>query len=471
MAGSMTMRPYAPITAHDRRPWLTRLVIVLGVLAISYLFRWAYIEIVYPLTAYYGFLYTPLSLNYELLNFALLLVIACALPATLTRPSHMLCWILMILVVIPNITVLLYIVPPSQNPGILGFELSMCLGFLLILLAARLPHWRLPGIPIPEKTFYAVLVALCVAISLCLIAVFHGSMHLVSLMEVYEQRALFKEATSPIFTYLLCWQGYVIAPLVFLHALRTKNIPLMIFAMATQVMTFTIGGHKAFLFFIPYTLLLWAVIGDKSSKNVMLFVGIFVLLFLGIYLQHNHVPVIIEILMNAFLLVRLFAMSAYSSAAYILYFTENPFTYFSHIRGFNLIIPTQYSAPDVSIPDMIGKYATGFNDVLNCHFWADGYACDGPLGVVVISLLVAGIFLVIDYLALRKDTRIVLTLIGLHGSVLANSSIFTWLVTEGGVLICLLLFFMPNARATTRAAADAPRAPDPVDASPPLVGD
>jgi len=142
------------------------------------------------------------------------------------------------------------------------------------------------------------------------------------------------------------------------------------------------------------------------------------------------------------ILMRTLSTGGLVTAQYYNFFQHNPLTHLSHVKGVNWFIAYPYRYP---IGQEIGVAYAGTTGLdATAHFWAfDGIAGFGLPGVILISLLAALVFWMLDSAAQRQNPRLAAVLICYAAFNLANISIFTSLLSGGLALLILFIYLMP----------------------------
>jgi hypothetical protein len=96
-------------------------------------------------------------------------------------------------------------------------------------------------------------------------------------------------------------------------------------------------------------------------------------------------------------------------------------------------------------PHEIGYYYFNNADMdANANFWAEGFAEFGIFGMFAFAVVVAASLWLYDSIAARGSLELAIMLAVVLADALANSSPLTILVTHGGVLTGVLLYFAPK---------------------------
>ena len=113
------------------------------------------------------------------------------------------------------------------------------------------------------------------------------------------------------------------------------------------------------------------------------------------------------------------------------------------LTGVNWFVPYPYVNP---LGVEVGSFYSGdptLDD--NAHFWAtDGLAASGLWGVILISVVCALVFWLLDSTAKGHDLRFATLIVIFEALNLGNISIFTTLLSGGLGLLMILLYFAPR---------------------------
>jgi hypothetical protein len=143
---------------------------------------------------------------------------------------------------------------------------------------------------------------------------------------------------------------------------------------------------------------------------------------------------------GSLIMLRTTCVSGWLSQLYIHFFTNNPYTYYSHINIVNAITNSYpYSEP-------LGVVVAGGTQNANANFFlTDGLAADGILGVIFICILFLIILQVINSLSYRyKRTDLFIVFLPTL-SYLLNTSLFTTLLSNGLFVLILILLCVDNS--------------------------
>src|SRR5713226_6420702 len=237
-----------------------------------------------------------------------------------------------------------------------------------------------------------------------------------------------------------------INPLLMGYGLWQRRWWMLACGVGGQLLVYSIGGTKGSILSIPFILgfyLLFRVrfflFAHKLMFGILTLVG-------GLCLSWRIVdgdPGPIHVLVLFVVLMRTLSMEGLLTSQYHYFFQHNPFTYYSHIKGVNLLVHYPYQ---FSLGQEIGVAFAGTTDMnANAHFWAtDGIGGMGLPGLLLVSLICALVFWILDSAAQQHDPRLSALIISFSAFNLANLSIFTTFLSGGLGLLILLLHLLQS---------------------------
>jgi hypothetical protein len=364
----------------------------------------------------------------------------------LKRPSQLIYWLLYLTVYIPSVTVPYYRLGQTTTE-LLTVTVCFLVGFFIVSLAYRLPLLKLPRLELRQESHFWWLLALIILVSLILFLNAYGSMlQMVGFSDVYEVRmAARRVETNFVTDYTLFYLAYTIFPLLMVLGLIKKHGLFVAIGMAGEVLLYSGIAARAWLLSIIYVPFLYLVVRKYRNKiGVALlwttcaqFLLIIVLQFVDIGLARR---------LSDLIVIRNHANSGLLTGMYSEFFSTHPLTYGSHLKGVNLFITYPYT---MGVPFLIGDYLhvnVYFDISANGHLWAtDGIASFGPLGIVIISIVLMGVFMVLDSYASGFEPWVGAMLVMMQFFNLSNNGLFASLLGGGLGLAILLLAIMPRS--------------------------
>ena len=436
------------VLASRREPFHQRMLLVFGVIGYVALFQWMYENYLYPNWDYAGFHYYPPPAIYLALGWLLSATPSLWMPMRLTRPSQLAYWVLYLTVFIPSMFVPFYVGLDAPDE-ISRLVLVLLAGFAITGASYLLPLACLRPIRIPPRIFWKLLGCIAGGLAMWMLVVFRHHLQIVSFLDVYDLRDAANDvAEGSQVNYAFMLLTGAINPLLMGYGLWQRRWWMLACGVGGQLLVYSIGGTKGSILSIPFILgfyLLFRVrfflFAHKLTFGILTLVG-------GLCLSWRIVdgdPGPIHVLVLFVVLMRTLSMEGLLTAQYHYFFQRNPFTYYSHIKGVNLLVHYPYQ---FSLGQEIGVAFAGTTDMdANAHFWAtDGIGSMGLPGILLVSLICTLVFWVLDSAAQQHDPRLSALIVSFSAFNLANLSIFTTLLSGGFGLLILLLYLLPSRK-------------------------
>lgn len=423
---------------------------ILGALTYVACFDFAYRVYLAPVYEYIGAAYNPPPLNYLLLAWILSVLPSVWMPIALTRASQLAYWVLYLMVIVPSIFVPLY-VRLNEPSEVAMLMLALFAGFAIVGTSYWLPLLPFRQISISRRAFWNLVFGVAAALALAIILIFRGNLRLVSFGNEDVLRWGANQIGGGAYSlaaYCSMLLSGAICPLLLGWGVFYRRIWLFILGAAGQVLVYAAYGLKGAVLCTLFIPTMYLVIKGKASNfsikwvwSVALMVGG---LSLGSLIAGEESGTLFHSIIGL-VLMRTFVVPGLNTAQYFDFFQHNPHTWFSHIRGLSLFVHYPYTQP-IGMEVGYTYYGTFYIDA-SSHFWAsDGLAGMGLPGVLLISAVCAIVFWVVDSAVRHHDTRLVALLISYEAITLANSGLFTTILSGGLALITLFIYIAPPER-------------------------
>ncbi len=332
----------------------------------------------------------------------------------------------------------------------LVFMACMCVLFLTDRVIIRSPlklDTELDLIPM-------VLVATVIS-TLYLLFVYRGHLRLVSFGEaVYAQRAATADVGGGLVTrYLSAWLATALTPLCLAHGLFTRNWKYFGAGSAACVVIYMAVAAKVMIILPFVYVALYLLFSGGRLRKVYPISIVSLLAFILVMLAITGADVGgIIFLVSSILLSRTVGNGGLVTLAYYDFFTFHPQTDYSHINLVRMLFGSYPYGTD-GLGQVVGQYYWSADMNANANFWAtDGLAALGLLGVPVVTVVCALLFVAINSFTRAYDQLFVLLCFVPFVQYLLNTSLFTSLWSGGAIF--LLLFFMFNKRAQVSATGN-----------------
>jgi hypothetical protein len=325
--------------------------------------------------------------------------------------------------------------------------LTLFAGFAITGMSYLWPLRKLRPPRVRRSSFWYAFALVAGGLAVWVILAFRGNFFIVAFSDIYDVRTgadALIEGTW--LNYPLMLLPGAINPFLMGWGLFHKKTWIFLAGAAGQLLiysTLATKGSATSILFIPAIYLILR--GDRrqfAMKLTCSFIALFVVLSLSFVVAGDQSsPLLATLLFVVF--SRTFGANGLLTAQYYDFFQINPHTYFSHAKLFNLFFTYPYRE---TIGIEVGSHYTGDPTFdATAHFWAsDGLAGLGLPGVLLVSVICALIFWMLDSIAERHDIRFSTLAIGYVAYNFANGSLFTTLLSGGLALLMILLYFMPQ---------------------------
>jgi hypothetical protein len=384
----------------------------------------------------------------------LIVLPASQLPTASFRPSTLLVNVQFWLIYVPACVLLWHTSRPALESKDVLVILALCAtGMSVMIAASRVPVRRLWSFHVSERSYDALLLASWGLGAAVLVLSSWRNFQLGGLSDIYDLRAaLVEQATlrgSRIGFYALTVLSGAILPLVFANAVHRRLRLTGALVLLSYVLLFGFGGNKASLVAVVLLPLLAAAAGSTALR-----LAFALPLFLCCALAGG-IPVAAlwpdtaGIVYVAAIHSRTFSVPSLLIAQYVEFFRNNPTTLFSHVSPFNLFIHYPF---DDDLPYVVGRYFYDFPIGANAGLWAgDGIAALGLPGIILVSVVAATFFWLLDCAAAGVDSRIAVVSLTYIALTFTNISFFTTLGSGGLLLIFLAFSIAPRPRQAATA--------------------
>ncbi|WYX28664.1 hypothetical protein WJ976_24880 [Achromobacter denitrificans] len=399
---------------------------------------------------FWGFYEPSLDASKIIAMVMMLAIPTLAMPVKFDRASSVVLLLLFLLVFVPAIVINLENYEDSMEKY--GFLMgALAFGMALLFVSIRAFGAEPSATPLytPSKKTVSIFFLAWLLCSLLLLAIYHDSMSLQSLSDVYGQREK-GAATSLAVGYAQVYFAYLFNPFLLAFGLANRHRLPIVAALAGFLIAYMITAERTVLL-LPFAMfLLYKIVRFRflTARHVALLIIGFSTLTLLISYLWRAVGILEKL--GFYFLTRLIAYPGVFVAQYYDLFSRLGYTYWSHVSGINRVT----TAPSLLDYDekwpMLGRILAerSFNVESNSNaslFATDGAAALGPIGIIVISILLAFWLVLLDRATRDWDRRLVLPLLLPIGLALVNVSFFTMLTSFGGII--WLLFFY-GARVT-----------------------
>ncbi|MBL0320639.1 MAG: hypothetical protein IPP74_15295, partial [Alphaproteobacteria bacterium] len=328
---------------------------------------------------------------------------------------------------------------PWSYPTLLPLQLSLFVGMMIIALFTRLPLVRFYAPRMTRGGFLFLMVIGSIILYSILVVSMGARFQFPTLGDLYVLRQDQRQAAASVgvAVYLISWAAKVVNPCLLVYGLVRHRWVLFLLGLLGQLFMFMQGGQKSMLIVIPLIIgINWVIQYSKWPLGLLMLAGLMTLVItlIGVDIYYE------TSIASSLLLRRPIITPGLLTGFYFDYFNSHPFVYYSHSFMHGIIDSTN----SVSPPFLIGKQYFGNSDMsANANIWADAYANLGHLGIMLHSIIFGAVFWVVDCLAEQVEARIAVLLIIPAAWAMADSALFTSLLTHGLLLIMVVIWIFP----------------------------
>jgi hypothetical protein len=401
----------------------------------AYIFavHYGYIAYIHPTFAYAHYKYLPFS-ETALLSTYLLTWLPVIVYRSSAQPAQAAAALIYALAYVPIQLSLLFQVEWSYG-RLFRVQAMLALSMTVLLLVAKGKKKLEESAAFRFGAMDWVVVPLALVANFLMVLVYQDHMRLMSFADVYDLRfAAAASAGRNIFSdYFSSWLIYCFTSYLFARGLVHRKWSLLLLGLAGAILVYMCEGHKSAILMLPITIgMLW-LWGDGRyflPKLLLALTSLITIVNFAIPDQG------LGIWVKSILLVRLVGSGGWLASKYLEYFPAEGFTYYSHIRPLKPFT-IDYPFGDLSLGQVIGlEYSGTIQANHNASFWAsDGFAAAGPVGVLIITPVVAGLLYAINRIMAKLDARFaVVWMVGFFVALL-NVPFSTALLSGGGLII------------------------------------
>lgn len=418
-----------------------------------------YLSYLNPVWDYFGFKLAPLT--GDRLAFGLVALTATALcqQHRLVTPAALIVFILYFNVFVPGVvTSLLLTADAIERYG--AILVCMALVFISAGLSLRQQSFDPRAADRIDPALERFVLIVWMICGVALVLAYASVMNLASLDDqstIYEQREL-GTARSPVLGYLQTFFSNIFNPTLLLIGLYRKRHAWTIGGLLGGVLMYSITAQRTVLMLPMFVVLIFMLLNSRRFAGAATYI---IMLFLAAamvvaneFQEDNLFAAAVALLLT----FRTVAIPGLTISQYHDLFGEIGFTFWSHVKGFDLFVPApHYAHGDHLWPNLgyiVGDKTYGapaFN--VNANLFAgDGVAAAGAIGVLVIGLVFIAWIKWIDRLA-RPWSPLFATMALLPPAIsLTNGHFFTTLLSFGGLFwIVAFKYFKPVDPAQTRS--------------------
>jgi oligosaccharide repeat unit polymerase len=433
-------RPRAPARPGESGAVPQRLAIAAVALVYVFVLHTVYQHVIAPEFSYLQYTYrSPDPVHYSI-AIAMVVALAVILPHRISQPSQFICWILFVVAVAPSILVPQY-TQVLDSADAIEVAAWAALSFLPVAIfgTRRALRESLPRFTVSPTTFWGVVVVVSVFVYAYVIADVGVSFSMPSIEDVYGVRSEYQETendSSVLLSYATPLIANVINPLIIGRGLLSRRRLWLAAGLLGQLFIYSFTGYRSSLL-SPIALLAAFLLFRRSTRPAAVVVLVsFTVLTVGMWALDTITAT------DEFtsLLVRRFLITpGLLTAGYVFVFADIPKAHLAHsfLKGF-LHYPYSREPPQLVGELFFGNPATN----ANANLLADGFANFGFAGMLLECLVLMVVLWFIDDACRGLPVAVAALAFVMPTLSLADSGLFTTLLTHGmgaATLACLLM--------------------------------
>jgi hypothetical protein len=424
-----------------RRPVLGRApVVVLIVLSYVAILHYAYVNHIAPYFTYLQFGYrTPDPFGYAV-AIAFVVAIAVLLPRQITRPSHLIVWVLFLVAVLPSLVVPQY-APALSRPAAL--ELALWVGgcFLLVVVLGtrRVLRGFVPLVPLRRETWWLLIAVLFVLLNGYVLLTAGVNLTLPSFTDVYGVRGDFRivEAADSALGYIVPMLDKIINPIMIVRGLFTRRWAWAVAGTLGELYLYALQGNKtaalAPIALVVAYLLLRRQPPTGATVLLAASVGSVVVMTIDWLLVSNE--------LTSLFIRRVLVLPGLAVAGYVQVFDDIPKAQLGHsILESHVRAPHQKEPPDLVGAEFFGNPSTH----ANANWLADGYANFGYAGMLAATVVLILLLWAVDDASRGLSGAFACMLFVMPALSLAESAVLTAILTHGFFAMIVLCPLAPR---------------------------
>ncbi|MCI0564571.1 MAG: hypothetical protein MN733_39390, partial [Nitrososphaera sp.] len=231
---------------------LVRALLMVGCAIYIGLFVWVYTTVISPAYSYYGFRFNEPDNGLVLICCMLAWLPSSWMPIALSRPSHVIYWLLYVLVVVPSCIVPILAIDGRTDEWLIvacAIVLSLAmLGFILRLRPPQLANGAFL-LKLNEKSYWRLIILLTVVFLVHILVISGLGLRFVSLLDVYDVRLEYSSTSlGNLVSYSVNWLALVIAPLIMAHGLTSGRVRYVALGLILAILVYGLAAYKSVLF-------------------------------------------------------------------------------------------------------------------------------------------------------------------------------------------------------------------------------
>lgn len=331
-----------------------------------------------------------------------------------------------VILIIPSLSLSAQELRPLSDA--LYISLSVLITGLLVHILPKISFPKLPVISIYGIPICGLLISLYVMGGLF----FANSSINFDFYKVYSIRSELHEKYLPLYGYLIPWFGNIINITIMLYGFLKHKYSIILIALAIQLLLFGVTNFKSFLF-LPFVIAGYVIVRKKISVMRTFILGGLCFINILLLIYYSGEPMGLGIINRALII------PAALSSLYFEYFSLHDYAFMFGSKLGSLF----ESSYDTNAIYVIAQEYWGQIFSPNVAWMVDAYANLGVPGMLMSIFILSIILKVADSFAVRiSQPQIAEALFISIGLVLCSSSLPTALLTHGGLISVIALYWL-----------------------------
>lgn len=368
------------------------------------------------------------------------------LPKKIVRPSDWFLIIFVIFLLMPTLTLGVSYNNQSIESKIIIFStLIMCISMLSAARHIKIVNFNYgENITIKKNVLYSVFFV-WVILLIFLVLKYYGVMRFSGVDEIYLQRELTSDVGG-LWGYVQLYFTFVFSTFLVAYGLSSGKWAWFAFGSFGYFTMYLITAEKAQLMFPLFFIVVNYFANTKKNpiKLISIAIASFAAIIFGVVWLGEEVKFFD--MAGFYLFSRLITTPSQFILDYYDFFSENGYTFFSQIRGFDIFIdaPSVYASHPKwpQLGWIVGSGVHGIESNSNATFIAaDGAASLGALGMLLVTLVLCIYLIVANGLSQKFPKSFWSIIFAQQSFILISGSLFSMLLSFGGFFYLMLFAF------------------------------
>lgn len=296
-----------------------------------------------------------------------------------------------------------------------------------------------------DKYLRKVFVVIIIIFLICDLVIYyfygHDLSYLFKLDKVYDIRLEARAKVPTKLNYIISWSSVVFVPTALALCFKYKKYYLSIIPIIIQLLLFTIGGNKIYIFALMLTVMMYLLFRFRLMYSLVTIINFGLM---GSLIWKN-------VFLMALAIRRTFIFPASISFNYYEFFNIHPKMYLAN-SILSRFIGNQYK---LDAPFIISRYVYREPEMsANVNFIANAYSNFGFAGIIIFTFILCFVLIFIDKISKNNKNKAIIVLITFSSFyALVNSGLLTAMLSHGIIVAMIVssffsLFYFSNKKNT-----------------------